>query len=372
MMTLGIDASRANQEQKTGVGWYAYELIEALKKTIPADSCRVVVYTDAPLRGELARIPSHWRERVLGWPFRMLWTQGRLSLEMLIRPPDILFLPASPLPLVFPKRTVNTIHDIGFARMGESYPPLKRWYLEWATKRALRHAAKILTISEFTKNELTECYPEGKREGITVTLLALARANVAAPDKDFEIPSGRYFIFIGRLIQKKNIIRLIEAFRMVRGRAGFEGIKLALVGPVEDIPPAAYFESLSERGTSILRYSWLAPEKVSALLHGASAMVFPSLYEGFGIPILEAFAAGIPAVTSRGGAPEEVAGGAALLVDPHNTADIADAMEWILEDDQLRESLVVLGRERLTHFSWERCARLTWETILKASHGNNQ
>lgn len=366
MITFGIDASRANAEQKTGVGWYAYELIEALKKIIPADTCRVVLYTDVPLRGELAKLPSHWRERVLKWPFRALWIQGRVSIEMLANPPDVLFMPASPLPIICPKRTVNTIHDIGFARMGESYPPFKRWYLEWSTRRALRRATKILTISEFTKKELAECYPDGKREGIVVTPLALPRANLAAPDKSFAIPAGRYFIFIGRLIQKKNIIRLIEAFRMVRGRAGYEDVKLALVGPVEDIPPRAYFESLSERGTSILQYPWLAPEKVSALLHGSSALVFPSLYEGFGMPILEGFAAGVPVITSKGGATEEVAAGAALLVDPHNTADIADAMEWILEDMPLRDNLVALGHERLKDFSWDQCARLTWEVIEKS------
>ncbi|MEK7606860.1 MAG: glycosyltransferase family 1 protein [Patescibacteria group bacterium] len=363
MMTLGIDASRANAEQKTGVGWYAYELIEALKKVIPADNCRVVLYTDMSLRGEFAKLPSHWRAKELWWPTRFFWAEGRLSFEMLAHAPDVLFMPASPLPIICPKRTVNTIHDIGFARRSEYYPPFKRLYLDWSTRRALARATAILAPSEFTKKELSECYPEGRREGITVTPIALTRANVASPDKDFAIPEGRYFIFIGRLIQKKNITRLIEAFRMVRGRPGFEDVKLALVGPVEDIPPRAYFESLPERGTSILQYSWLAPEKVSALLHGAAGMVLPSLYEGFGMPILEGFAAGVPVITSKEGATEEVAGGAALLVDPHNTADIADALEWILQDTIFRENLVVLGRERLKEFSWEKCARLTWEAI---------
>lgn len=362
-MIVGIDASRANREQKTGVGWYAYELIEALKKVIPAGDCRVVLYTDVPLRGELAKLPPHWQERVLKWPFRALWTQGRLSLEMLVNPPGILFMPASPLPILCPKRTVNTVHDIGFARMGESYPPLKRMYLRWSTRRALRRATIILTVSEFTKKELAECYPDGKREGIVATPIALTRANVAARDLDFDIPASRYFIFIGRLIQKKNISRIIEAFRVVRGRPGCEDVKLALVGPVEDIPPRAYFESLPERGISIVQYPWLAPEKVSTLLHGAAALVFPSLYEGFGMPILEGFAAGVPVVTSKGGATEEVAGGAALLVDPHDTADIAGAMERVLRDADLRAKLVAMGRERAKEFSWDKCARLTWQAI---------
>src|SRR5260221_1783404 len=106
-ITIGIDASRANVRHRTGVEWYAYHVIQELKKIVP-DSYRVLLYTREPLRGDLAELPPRWEQRVLRWPPKFLWTQKRLSWEMLVRPPDLLFSPVHVLPLVHPRRSLVT------------------------------------------------------------------------------------------------------------------------------------------------------------------------------------------------------------------------------------------------------------------------
>ena len=123
MSIIGIDASRANRIEKTGIEWYAYHLLNAMKQitrgTLVATRVPLVeflLYTDTALTDDLASLPAHWHEKLLGWPPKKFWTQGRLSLEMLFSPPDLLFIPSHVIPVLHPKRVVLTCHDIGFER----------------------------------------------------------------------------------------------------------------------------------------------------------------------------------------------------------------------------------------------------------------
>ena len=143
-MIIGIDASRANEEQKTGVGWYAWHVIQELKHltTLPLNHTttrqplRVVLYTNKPLMGDLAVLPEGWSEKVLQWFPGRLWTQIRLSFEMLVNPPDVLFIPAHVFPIIHPKKTVMTVHDIAAIKFPESYNWFERWYSVWSAKFA--------------------------------------------------------------------------------------------------------------------------------------------------------------------------------------------------------------------------------------------
>src|SRR3989338_4086522 len=156
-MILGIDASRANHDQKTGVEWYAFFLIEEMKKLTGAyPNLRVVLYADQPLRGSLARMPQHWTQKVLSWPPRRLWTQFRLSWEMLLHPPDVLFIPAHVFPIIHPKKTVMTVHDTAAARFPESYNWFEGWYSTWSAKYAVKNLWKVVVPSQFVKEEICQ------------------------------------------------------------------------------------------------------------------------------------------------------------------------------------------------------------------------
>ena len=171
-MLFLIDASRANNEQKTGVEWYAYFVIQELKKIIPGD-WQVILYSREKLKGELANLPPNWQEKVLSWPPRRLWTQVRLSLEMLRfnRHSDVvLFVPAHVLPLFCPIKTLITIHDLGGLRFPRGYSFFERFYSRFASRFALKRAT-IITPSNFVKEEIKYIFKKGKVETIYKFLL---------------------------------------------------------------------------------------------------------------------------------------------------------------------------------------------------------
>ena len=157
-MKIGIDASRANKPKKTGVEWYSYHLIEEFKKIDKEN--RFFLYTNKPLTGQLAVCPDNFKETVLNWPIPRSWTLGRLSLEMKFgkNKPDVLFVPAHTIPLLNPKKSVVTVHDIGFEHFPEVYNWADKLYHKFTIQFIKRFATKIITISEFSKNDLIDTY----------------------------------------------------------------------------------------------------------------------------------------------------------------------------------------------------------------------
>lgn len=157
-MKIGIDASRANLSERTGTEWYSYYLIQHLKKVIPSDT-EVILYSKSPLVGDLGILPPHWRSVVLSWPPKFLWTQFRLSWEMVRNPVDLLFVPAHTIPIFHPQKTITTCHDIGFIRMPHLYSLKERMYHRLTMWFAVFFAKSIIAPSEFVKQEILHAYP---------------------------------------------------------------------------------------------------------------------------------------------------------------------------------------------------------------------
>ncbi|MDP2631102.1 MAG: glycosyltransferase, partial [Candidatus Uhrbacteria bacterium] len=156
-MTIGIDASRAGKKEKTGTEWYSYYLLRAMSALSTEHTFCLYIKESIPFV-----LPKNWRERRIAWPFDFFWTQGGLSLEMIMVAPDVLFVPSHAVPVIHPRCTVTTIHDIGFHDFPKYRSKKEREYLEWSTRYALKHCSTIITISEFTKRELVRVY--GARE----------------------------------------------------------------------------------------------------------------------------------------------------------------------------------------------------------------
>ncbi len=361
-MIIGIDASRANEDKKTGVGWYAYHTIQEFKKIIP-DNVRVVLYSREKLKGELAILPVNWESKVLKWLPGRLWTQFRLSWEMFFHAPDVLFIPAHVFPIIHPKKTVMTIHDIAAIKFPEAYNWFEKWYTLWSGKIALKKLWKVITISQFTKNELKKEFGVLNFEKVKVIYLGYNKEyeevveNVDEVLKKYKIEKP-YLLSIGRLEEKKNTARIVEAFDNVRVNSYIS--KLVLIGSkgygYEKVKKVI---SESEFKNDIIVPGWVEEKDLPALMQGAEVFVFPSLYEGFGIPVLEAFAAGTPVVASRGGASQEIGGSACEYVDPMNTDSIVKGIEKARQGDNVEK-----GKERAENFSWEKCARETWEVLI--------
>ncbi len=347
-MTIAIDASRANKEQKTGVEWYAFHIIEQLK-TLIDPSVRVVLYSDAQLVGELAILPSNWESKVLAWPPKKLWTQVRLSLQMLFDRPDVLFVPAHVAPCIHPKKTVVTIHDIAGVRFPEVYSRFERWYSVWTATRAINHISDIVVPTEYTKKEMIDGIGQG-----TAVMHVIGHGY----DEAYSVPAKKtpqtkkYFFSISRIEYKKNTIGIVRAFEQFALKHA--DVDLVLAGKpgygYEEVFAAVASSPVKSR-MHLLGYIPLT-QAISYMQH-AEAFVYPSLYEGFGMPLLEAFAAKTPVITSKTTATAEVAGNAALLVDPTDQDQLVEAMENVQKKS---DDLVKKGLHRLHSFSWKTAA----------------
>jgi len=229
--------------------------------------------------------------------------------------------------------TVVTVHDLAVLRQPQAFPRWTRTYAPLVVPRVLRAARRVIAVSEFTASEL-ESLLRVPREKIRVVPNAVA--DMFAPDGPQA--AGDYVLAVGTLEPRKNLERALEAAERL-------GVELRVVG-------ARGWGGVEAPG-------WLGEvddEELGRLYRGALCVVYPSVYEGFGLPVLEAMACGAAVVTSAGGATEEVAGGAAVLVDPLDTQSIADGIESAIAR---RDELRALGLARARQFSWDESARLT-------------
>lgn len=378
-IVIGIDASRAFKKQKTGVEWYTYYVIDQLIKK--GENNRYIFYFSPYF---VSKIPHEWQNRqngeikILRWPFKYLWTQGRLSLEMLFHSPDVLFIPASAMSIIYPKNTVAVIHDVGFMKFPEAYGKWQRWYLKWSTQFAVKHAKTIITISEFSKNEIIKYFNADENNVEVVPLAHDSQRFKVIHDKErireimkkYNITEP-FFLFVGRLEKKKNVDRLIKAFAILKKSKKtfnvFEDVgclKFLLVGNNgygwEEIEKLIKDEHLE---CDIIRLGYVPDEDLPYLYNAAELFIFPSLYEGFGMPILEAMACGVPVITSNTSSCPEVSGDCAVLVDPQNPEMIAEKIAEVLTNNELKQRMVEKGLERVKKFSWEKCAERTLSVI---------
>ncbi len=381
---IGVDASRAVSTQPTGTEHYSRHLIEALI----AQDRLVVQGRSRPIRWRLyfnrpPALPSfladhpHVEHRVI--PFPRLWTHLRLGWEVARHPPDLLFVPAHVLPLWTRPPALVTVHDLGYRYFPEAHPPGQRRYLEWSTRHNARRAAAILADSQATRADLIRHYGTDPDRivvaypGLDPTLApvqdpqriaqTLARYGIRRP----------YLLYLGTLQPRKNLVRLVEAFARLRfrlGPSGERGLHLVLAGRrgwlYEDL-----FRRVRTLGLEgqVLFPGYVDDADKAALLSGALAFVFPSLYEGFGFPVLEAQACGTPVICSDRSSLPEVAGNAALLVDPTDVEALVTALYRVATEPRLRATLVERGRTNTRRFSWEACARTVLEVMGQVLSG---
>ena len=367
-MVLGIDASQANRKVKSGTEWYAFYLIQEFKKLLRNRSdVQVRLYVRDQLQEDLSKdLPDNFQVKILRWPFKYFWGQIRLSWEMLVNSPDTLFCPAHTIPLAHPYKTFTTLHDVGFEDYPELYDPLSRWYHKISARVAVKKAYHIFTVSEFSKERIIENYscPQDK---ITVTYLGIATKRSAEQNvaifKKYDLIENKYLLFIGRLEPKKNILNIVRAYEMAH-----TDMPLVLAGRKINIKDVEeYLSGRPELQKKIKFLDYFAESDKAGLYQGAAIFLFPTLYEGFGLPILEAQALGVPVITSNTASNEEIAGQGAVIVDPESHYDISQAIQKLLENEELRKEKISFGYENIKRFAWEECAKKTLEVLLGGS-----
>ncbi len=363
-MLIGIDASRAAYRQRTGTENYSLFLIRALLKLDRENRYRLY-FSQHPAPGLL---PATSNAHVQTMPFPRLWTHIRLSWEMATRAPDVLFVPAHVLPLVHPRRSVVTVHDLGYLYYPEAHTRWARYYLQRSTSYNTRAAAHLIADSQATKRDLIE-HCQVSDEKITVVYPGYDpqfapirdRTRLAAIRERYQIP-GPYAIYVGTLQPRKNLTRLLEAF-VILGQQ-LEQIHLVIAGKRGWLYKPL-FARVQELGLDerVHFTGYVPQDDLPALISGARVFVLPSLYEGFGLPVVEAMACGTPVICSNVSSLPEVTGDAAILVNPHDTAQLAEALGQVLADQQLRNKLASRGLLRASQFSWEKSAQETLRVL---------
>lgn len=368
-MTIGIDASRANKPNKTGTEWYSWHIIEQLKQIAKSDD-KFLLYTGTELTDGLKVLSENFLQKKLAWPPKYLWTQIRLWWELLVSPPDVLLVPAHTIPfLPLPKKIkvcVN-VHDVGFKRSPELYKPIQVWYHDLTMRRIKQRADVIITISEFSKKEIVELYSV-KPEKIRVVYLGFddgkflpASIDNSETLKKYNIAKP-YLLYVGRLEKKKNIANMIAAFAIAKEKN--HDLKLVLAGSAghqfEDIKKIIEDNKL---GQEVIITGYVAQEDLPIIYNHAEIFLFPTLYEGFGLPILEAMASAVPVLTSNFAPHTEVGGDAAYYADPYSPQSLADGIIKILTEVDLKQSLKEKGLIRVREFSWRQTAEEIYKII---------
>jgi glycosyltransferase involved in cell wall biosynthesis len=358
-MRIAIDANPMFLT-RAGIGNYTYHLVRQLVRV--DQEHEYYLYNTVTREQELGglklganahvicfpRILSSWRARkdridVYHGVSYQLWAQGRAG-------------------------SVVTVHDLALAKFPEfSKRLLGEQWSGYKTLRTLRRATRVIAVSQNTANDISNFY-QIPSEKIRVIYNGVGEEFFSPSPTDslksvrarYRIPSGDYILYVGGSDPRKNLERLLEAFSILLKK--IKPPKLVLTGGVGRRAKEIY-QKISELGLEhhVVLTGHLPTQELRLLYSGARLFAYPSLYEGFGIPVLEAMACGVPVMTSNTSSLPEVAGDAACLIDPYDVQAMAAAMEKILKDNDLAASLQAKGLERVKAFSWERAARQTLE-----------
>ncbi len=364
-MVIGIDASRAERAESTGTENYSFNLIRHLAQIDKINS--YILYFRKKLKNELASesLGANFKNRIISCP--VLWTHCGLSAEMLFNSPDTLFVPAHVLPIIHPKNSIVTIHGLEYEYCPENYTYLSRNYLRQSTIFSAKNARKIIVPSENTGKDLVKFYKINPDKIAAIPHGVAEYPAMAGEKKETGNNGERHILFIGRLEARKNISRLVEAFNIFKEKnSAVKNVKLVLAGKRgvgfdkirKTIVDSAYRSDIILKG-------YVSETEKNKLLKNALVFAYPSLYEGFGLPILEAQSMGAPVLTSNASSIPEVAGEGAVLIDPESVGEIANALTSLTVNSDLRKKVIASGFHNIKRFSWEKCARETLKILTE-------
>jgi glycosyltransferase involved in cell wall biosynthesis len=362
---IGFDYTAAIH-QAAGIGRYARELALALSRL---DSISLRLFTEGAPRHPPAGLPPGctWCPSILSErTHARLWHRLRLPIPIELWTGKIRLFHATDfsLPPTLPgTRTVLTIHDLSFEHFPHDTMPGMLGYLKSVVPRSARRADVVIAVSEATRQDIIACYgiaPEKVRvvpHGVSLRFTPSSEPISDELRAKYYLPDEPFILSVGTLQPRKNHLRLAKALALMRHPA-----PLVIVGgrgwAYDEVKEVVEKLSLVKR---VIFAGFADDDDLPALYRSATVLAYPALFEGFGMPVLEAMACGTPVVTSNASSLPEAAGDAALLVDPLDEGAIAAALDRLLEEPALRSELVRKGLARAAEFTWDRAARQTFE-----------
>lgn len=301
---------------------------------------------------------------------RILWEQAFAPWLFERDQIDLVHGTVNVTPLGTRRPTVVTVHDLAFLRFPEQYPGLKQRYLTVLTRRSVERAARVVAVSRSTRNDVLHFYDVAPEKvvvvpnGVDPSLRPITdRSQLDAFRRRHDLP-GEFILFLGTLQPRKNLITLLRAWATLKPETR---LPLVVVGAHGWMYEPIYEEarSLGVAGHVVFK-GFVEPSELAFWYSAATMFVYPSLYEGFGMPVLEAMACGTPVITSNSSSLPEVAGDAGLIVEPLDVDALARAIDLLSNDGGYREKLARLGHAQAAQFSWARAARQTAEVYRQA------
>lgn len=371
-MIIGIDGNEANVAKRVGISEYAYQLLlQFSSSTFKDKKIKFVVYLKDEPMSHLPKEGKNWSYRVLK-PGK-LWTQWRLPLDLFLhRPkPDVFFSMTHYAPRFSSVPTVVSVMDVAYERFPELFNQSDLYQLRNWTAYSVKQAKKVVTISNSSKDDIIKSYdtPSAKVEVIYPGIKHIASLEprvfgMNQLQSKYHI-ADNFILFVGTLQPRKNIARLIEAFAKVNNEKALDLVIIGKKGwQYEEILAAPEKFAVSDR---VKFLEGINDDELSMFYKHAVCYVLPSLYEGFGLPVVEAMQRGCPVITSNISSMPEAGGEAALYVDPENVDDIAEKISLLVTDKKLREELIEKGKKQVKKFSWEKAAKETLDVLQEVA-----
>ncbi len=391
-MKIAININELTLKEETGVKVYTREIVEALAK-IDRENEYVLYISELPkkelsseasgLSSFLKNVNNNSKFFIQNSKFKFpFWTYLKLPQEIKKDGPDIFFTPIQSVPFLNkPKniKVVATIHDLAFLIFPEHFTAKDRFLLSFHTKRAIQMADKIIAPSEATKKDLIKFYKTDENKinvvyhGVNPPAPLIKGKNsfsfkiqnskhVPERHRGFKIP---YILFVGQIQPRKNLIRLIEAFELIREKnKKYPSLKLVIAGGRGWMADKAYEKARKSKfSKDIIFVGKVSNEHLAELYENALIFVMPSLYEGFGLPILEAMSCGVPCAVSNNSSLAEIVDDHGLLFDAYSSSDIAQKISMFLNNDVLRKDFSQRSLQNAKKFSWAESAKKTLEVI---------
>lgn len=363
-LMIGIDGNEANVVNKVGSSEYALRLLQEFER-IKTNELQFCVYLKDNPGNNMPAVSTNWRYKVVR-P-KKLWTQIALPSHLFFarKKPDVFFTPGHYSPRFCAIPTAISIMDTAYLWYPQFFKKSDLYQLENWTNYSVKRAKKIFTISNSARNDIIKFYNK-KIDDVIVTYPGIKMKNekiisFGQLQKKYNITSP-FVLFVGTLQPRKNITRLIEALSKINNN----DLELVIIGKkgwmYEDILKAPDKYNVAQK---VVFLDFVNDEDLPSFYSHARCFVLPSLYEGFGLPILEAMTYGCPVITSSISSLPEAGGDAALYIDPENTKDIADKITQVLSDEKLRSEMIEKGYKQIKKFSWEKTAKETLSVLAQ-------
>ena len=371
-MIIAVNTRLLLKDKLEGIGWFTYETMKRITRQHPEHRFLFLfdrafheefIFSDniTPLAvGPQARHPFLW----------YLWFEGTVPKILKEHKADVLLSTDGFLPLGADVKCVDVIHDLNFEHHPEDIPFIARKYYLRYFRQFAQRADRIATVSEYSKNDIAGTY--GINAGKIDVVYNGANESFAPANDEVKLETRKkytggqeYFLYVGALHPRKNLPRLLLAFDEFK-KSFSSGVKLLIVGgrmfgngELQKIYNRMQFKN------DVVFAGRLPAEELRPVFASALALAYIPYFEGFGIPIVEAMYSGIPVITSNVTSMPEVSGNAAVLVDPHSTESVKDALLSLAKDEKLRKDLILKGQLRKKDFSWNRTAELLWKCVEK-------